>query len=43
MLFSELRFQNEEDAYRYVESEIWPNGAVCPRCNTARRIGRLNG
>jgi transposase-like protein len=43
MLFSELRFHNEEDAYRYVESEIWPNGAVCPRCNAARRVGRLNG
>jgi transposase-like protein len=42
-LLSELRFQNEEDAYRYVESRIWPDGAICPRCGTAQRIGKLNG
>ncbi len=42
-LDSDLRFQSEEEAYRYVESCIWPNGATCPRCGEVKRIGRLNG
>lgn len=42
-LDSDLRFQTEEEAYRYVESCIWPNGATCPRCGEVKRIGRLNG
>jgi len=42
-LLSESRFQNEEEAYRYVESRIWPQGAICPRCGRTQRTGRLNG
>ncbi len=38
------RFHNEEAAFAYVESELWPNGPVCPHCqSTGDKIGRLNG
>src|SRR4051812_15208130 len=36
-------FQEEEEAYRFVEERIWPDGPVCPHCNSARRAGRLGG
>ncbi|OBX18642.1 transposase [Erythrobacter sp. QSSC1-22B] len=36
-------FHNEEAAYAYVEARIWPQGAVCPRCGTMDRIGKLGG
>ena len=36
-------FQDEEAAYRYVENHVWPDGAVCPRCGSARRTSRLSG
>src|SRR4051794_19657936 len=39
------RFHFEEAAFEYVESELWPNGPVCPHCsNTDQgKIGRLEG
>src|ERR1700756_1396895 len=42
-LESDLRFQEEDEAYRYIESCVWPAGAVCPRCGELKRIGRMNG
>lgn len=43
-LLSEARFQNEEAAFEYVESRLWPNGPVCPHCAaTGEKIGRLKG
>ena len=42
-LDSDLRFQSEEDAYRFVEACVWPNGATCPRCGEVKRVGRLKG
>jgi transposase-like protein len=42
-LDSDLRFQEEEEAYRFIESCVWPNGAVCPRCGELKRVGRLKG
>lgn len=36
-------FHNEQAAFAYVEAELWPNGPVCPHCNGAERIGRLQG
>ena len=38
-----LPFQDEEAAYRYVENHVWPEGAVCPRCESSRRTSRLTG
>lgn len=36
-------FHDEEAAYRFVESRIWPDGPVCPHCGESERIGRLRG
>lgn len=36
-------FHNEEEAYKYVESIIWPNGSACPHCGGRERIGKMNG
>ncbi len=36
-------FHNEEAAYAFVERRIWPNGAVCPRCNQSDRVGKMGG
>ena len=40
---SDPRFHNEEAAYEYVESVLWPNGPVCPHCGATKRIGKLHG
>lgn len=39
----EGRFHNEEVAYAFVESRVWPKGPVCPRCGGFDRIGKLQG
>jgi hypothetical protein len=31
-LFAEPRFQNDEAARAMLESILWPEGPVCPRC-----------
>lgn len=36
-------FHDEEAAYAYLESKIWPNGPICPRCGQHGRIGKLQG
>jgi transposase-like protein len=38
-------FRDEQAAYNYVESWLWPNGPFCPHCGNCdpARIGRLNG
>ena len=33
------KFPNAEAARVYLENRRWPNGAVCPACNEAKRIG----
>jgi|SRR6185312_4154790 len=42
-VLSEARFHNEEAAFAYVESKLWPDGPFCPFCGECERIGRLNG
>lgn len=44
-VFSADRFHNEEAAFEYVETQLWPDGPVCPHCQNAdaKRIGRLQG
>lgn len=43
-VLSDPRFFSEEAAFAYVESQLWPNGPVCPHCvATADKIGRLQG
>lgn len=42
-ILSDKRFHDEKAAYAYVESRVWPNGAVCPHCGSVERIGKLKG
>jgi transposase-like protein len=44
-ILSAPHFHNEEAAFAYVESYLWPDGPVCPHCGNAedKRIGRLTG
>lgn len=34
---------DEQAAYAYVESRMWPEGPVCPHCGCLGRIGKLQG
>ncbi|HVB58919.1 MAG TPA: IS1595 family transposase [Candidatus Acidoferrales bacterium] len=38
-------FHNEEAAFAYVESHLWPEGPTCPHCGNVdqKAIGRLTG
>ncbi|MGO9017303.1 MAG: IS1595 family transposase [Syntrophobacteraceae bacterium] len=42
-VFSEPKFHEEEAAFAFVESLLWPKGPVCPHCGSKERIGKLNG
>jgi transposase-like protein len=44
-VLSEDRFHNEDAAFEYVESQLWPRGPVCPHCQNddQAKIGRLSG
>ncbi|MGD9659980.1 MAG: IS1595 family transposase [Porticoccaceae bacterium] len=42
-ILSKPYFHNEEAAYEFVESKLWPNGAVCPRCKGVERVGKMGG
>jgi transposase-like protein len=41
--FTAPQFQTEAAAFAFVESQLWPNGPVCPHCGETKRTGRLNG
>lgn len=36
-------FHNEEAAYEFVESRLWPNGPVCPHCGGCERVRKMGG
>ena len=42
-LLSQKHLQNEEDAYKWVEARIWPNGAQCPHCFENNRVSKMEG
>lgn len=43
-VLSDLRFHNEQAAFDYVETQLWPKGPVCPHCKASgEKIGRLQG
>ncbi|HET9904686.1 MAG TPA: IS1595 family transposase [Xanthobacteraceae bacterium] len=42
-ILSEKHFHNEAAAIARLESLIWENGPVCPRCKGEDRITRVNG
>jgi transposase-like protein len=44
-VLSAPQFQDEEGAFAYVESRLWPNGPTCPHCGNAdgKRIRKMAG
>ncbi len=36
-------FHDEEAAYAFVESKLWPHGPVCFHCKSGERVGKMNG
>jgi transposase-like protein len=42
-ILSAPHFHNEEAAYAFVESRIWPSGPVCVHCGNTERVGKLTG
>ena len=36
-------FPDQESARLYFEAQRWPDGATCPACNEAKRIGKRKG
>jgi len=43
-VLSEPHFHNEDAAFAYVETHLWPDGRVCPFCGaTEEHVGRLKG
>ena len=42
-VLSHKRFWDEQEAYKWVEAHLWPDGPVCPRCGGLDRITKLQG
>lgn len=42
-ILSQKHFQDEAAAYRFVESRIWPKGAICPHCGGTERNKLMGG
>lgn len=42
-ILSQPHFHNEEAAYTFVESRLWPKGPVCPHCGCVDRVGKMGG
>jgi transposase-like protein len=42
-VLSHKRFQDEAEAYKWVEAQLWPDGPVCPRCGQLDRSTKLKG
>lgn len=40
---SQPHFHNEEAAYAFVESRLWPHGPICPHCGCVERISKMGG
>ena len=36
-------YHDETEAYKYVESCLWPNGPECPRCQETKRVSKMQG
>ena len=42
-ILSSPYFHNEEAAYEFVESKLWPNGPTCPKCGEQMRVNKMQG
>jgi transposase-like protein len=42
-ILSARHFQDEEAAYAFVESKLWPSGPVCVHCGGTERVSKMQG
>ena len=42
-VLSAPHFHNEDEAFKYVEARLWPEGPVCPHCGGVERISKMQG
>lgn len=42
-LLSQTHLQDEQAAYDWVESQVWPNGPACPHCGETQRLSKMQG
>lgn len=42
-LLSAKHFHDEAAALKLIETRLWPDGPVCPRCGETARVGRMRG
>ena len=42
-ILSKPYFHNEEAAYKFVESKLWPHGPTCPKCGERKRVSKMKG
>ena len=42
-ILSQPFFHDEEAAYTFVESRLWPYGATCPKCGERERVSKMGG
>ena len=42
-ILSDAHFHNEEEAYKWVEARLWPDGPVCPHCDETKRLSKMQG
>ena len=42
-VLSDLHFHNEDAAYKWVESHVWPDGPICPKCGENHRVSKMGG
>lgn len=42
-ILSAAYFHNEEAAYAFVESKVWPRGPICPHCGGVERNRKMGG
>ena len=42
-ILSNPYFHTDEAAYEFVESKLWPHGAVCPKCGEVQRVSKMRG
>ena len=40
-VLNQAHFQNEEAAFEFVESVVWPEGPVCPHCGNEGEKGKI--
>jgi transposase-like protein len=42
-ILSQPIFHDEQAAYDFLESVVWPDGPTCPHCGGVERIGKMGG